>query len=78
MSEYALLLFPSTHDAICAEKRLRGDFPVTMMPVPRQLSASCGLCLRFPAIMAGAVRAALQDAPVSYELALPDAAGASG
>ena len=49
MSDYALILFDSSHDAIRAEKLLGAELPVTMMPVPRRFSASCGISLRFAA-----------------------------
>lgn len=44
---YSVILFDSTHDAIRAEKTLKAVLPVTLMPVPRQFSASCGISLRF-------------------------------
>ena len=44
---YSVILFDSTHDAIRAEKVLKKELPVTLMPVPRQFSATCGISLRF-------------------------------
>ena len=46
-ANYAIILFDSTHDAIRAEKNLKPQLPVTLMPVPRRFSASCGISLRF-------------------------------
>jgi len=41
-----LILFPSTHDALRAEKYWpRTGFPGKLRPIPRVLSSSCGLCL---------------------------------
>jgi len=49
MSQYAVILFESTHDAIRADKLLREKLPVTLIPTPRRFSASCGIALRFDA-----------------------------
>ncbi len=45
--EYNIILFQSTHDAIRAEKVISTTVPVTVMPVPRHFSTSCGISLRF-------------------------------
>ena len=45
MEEYYLLTFESTHAAISTEKLLRPG-GVTIMPVPRFISASCGISVR--------------------------------
>ena len=45
MDEYYLLTFESTHAAISTEKLLK-PAEVTIMPVPRFISASCGLSVR--------------------------------
>lgn len=45
MEEYYLLTFESTHAAISTEKLLK-PAGVTIMPVPRFLSASCGISIR--------------------------------
>ena len=45
MDEYYLLTFESTHAAISTEKLLKpAEF--TIMPVPRFISASCGISVR--------------------------------
>ncbi len=44
---YVVILFPSTHYAIRAEKMAKGSgFTVKLIPVPRHLSSDCGVCLR--------------------------------
>lgn len=44
---YAVILFPSTHHAIRAEKKARENgLVVKLIPVPRHLSSDCGVCLR--------------------------------
>ena len=45
MNEYYLLTFESTHAAISTEKILKAA-GVTIMPVPRFISASCGISVR--------------------------------
>ena len=50
MSQYAVILFESTHDAIRADKLLREELAVTLIPTPRIFSASCGIALRFAAV----------------------------
>ena len=45
--QYSVVLFHSTTGALQAEKRLKGKGIATkLIPVPRQLSADCGVCLR--------------------------------
>lgn len=45
MNEYYLMTFESTHAAISTEKLLK-PAEVTIMPVPRFISASCGISIR--------------------------------
>jgi hypothetical protein len=46
--EYGVLLFDSTQRAVRAEKVLKAaGHTVKLIPVPRQLSSDCGVCLRF-------------------------------
>ena len=45
MDEYYLLTFESTHAAISTEQLLK-PAEVTIMPVPRFISASCGISVR--------------------------------
>jgi hypothetical protein len=46
--QYSFVLFHSTTGALQAEKRLKGKGIATkLIPVPRQLSSDCGVCLRF-------------------------------
>ena len=45
MEEYYLFTFESTHAAISTEKLLK-PAEVTIMPVPRFISASCGISVR--------------------------------
>jgi hypothetical protein len=46
--QYGVVLFHSITGALQAEKRLKGKgFATKLIPVPRQLSSDCGVCLRF-------------------------------
>ncbi len=45
MTTYYLITFESTHLAIRTERALKVKYKVTMIPTPRDLSASCGLSL---------------------------------
>ena len=44
---YGVILCPSTHHTIRAEKKVKENgFSVKLIPVPRHLSSDCGICLR--------------------------------
>jgi len=46
--DYGVVLFDSTQRALKAEKVLKGaGFVIKLIPVPRQISSDCGVCLRF-------------------------------
>ena len=45
---YSYIVFPSTHEAIRAEKILLSQGTVfTIVPTPRSITTSCGICIRF-------------------------------
>ncbi|MFA6448605.1 MAG: DUF3343 domain-containing protein [bacterium] len=47
-SQYCVVLFNSTSHAMHAEKICRkANIGIRLLPVPRQLSSSCGVCMRF-------------------------------
>lgn len=44
MDEYYIAAFDSTHYALKFEKAVRGaGFKINIMPVPREITASCGI-----------------------------------
>lgn len=44
-----VVLFPSTHFALRAEKLLKErGFSIKLIPVPRHFSSDCGVCMRIP------------------------------
>lgn len=45
---YCVLLFQSVSQALLAEKVLKREgLPHKVVPVPRQISSDCGVCIRF-------------------------------
>jgi hypothetical protein len=45
---YGVVLFESVSLAVRAEKEAKKDgLKVKLVPVPRQLSSDCGICMRF-------------------------------
>ncbi len=45
MTAYYLITFESTHLAMQAERLLKQTYKTTVIPTPRDLTASCGLSL---------------------------------
>lgn len=46
--EYCIISFVNTHGAIAAEKHLKKQFKIIIMPTPREISRGCGISIRFP------------------------------
>ena len=44
---YYIMTFPTTTAVMAAEKYIKEYFLITIMPVPREISAGCGLAIRF-------------------------------
>lgn len=62
MAEYSVVLFHSTAHAIRAEKMLlQAGFKIKMIPTPRELSANCGMALRFDPAEQERVAATLEE-----------------
>ena len=67
MAVYCYLTFPTTYDAIRAEKLLQQkSYPFKMVPVPRSISSSCGTALR----CACSDSRAIKDYLVSLDVAI--------
>ncbi|MDD3349633.1 MAG: DUF3343 domain-containing protein [Eubacteriales bacterium] len=45
--EYYVITFSNTHGAISGEKFLKAEFPIVVMPAPRDVSKGCGIAVRF-------------------------------
>jgi len=68
MTTYRVVLFDSTAHALRAEKVLAlAGVRIKLIPTPRQLSADCGLALRFEAADTEQVKAVLaaQNVPTN-------------
>ncbi len=44
---FCVITFDSTHDAITTKKILEEHLDIEMIPTPKEISATCGLSLRF-------------------------------
>jgi len=59
---YCVILFKSVSYALKAEKILKTcGLPHKLIPVPKQISSDCGICLRFEPAFEDQIRAALAD-----------------
>ena len=66
--QYSVVLFYSITGALQAEKRLKGKGIATkLIPVPRQLSSDCGVCLRFERKDESEVKAALEEERIDIQ-----------
>jgi len=46
-NDFYVISFESTHYAIMVEKLLKDNFKIYVIPTPREITASCGLSIRF-------------------------------
>lgn len=46
-NDYMIIAFGSTHQAIRFERLLISHYAIELIPTPRDVSASCGLSLKF-------------------------------
>ena len=65
--DYCMIGFRSTHAAITAQRLLAGICPIQTMPVLREVSAGCGIAVRFPPEHLADARRALGRSPLSPE-----------
>ena len=66
--DYDLLAFSSAYAAIAAQKLLTDRVPFQVMPVLREISASCGIALRFAPDRLEEVRSILSGSALAPEL----------
>ena len=65
---YSVVLFHSITGALQAEKRLKGEeIANKLIPVPRQLSSDCGVCLRFRSEDEADVKRALEEGQIDIQ-----------
>ncbi len=68
MSEYGVVLLPSTSAALRAEKVLQqAGWQIRLIPVPRELSSNCGIAVRFAWADREGVAEALAQARVEVD-----------
>ena len=66
--QYSVVLFHSITGALQTEKRLKGKGIATkLIPVPRQLSSDCGVCLRFRSEDEAEIRRALEEGQIDIQ-----------
>ena len=66
--QHSVVLFYSTSGALQAEKLLKKEGVTTkLIPVPRQLSSDCGICLRFEHSKETRVRVILEEGEVEIQ-----------
>jgi hypothetical protein len=67
-NEYGLILVYSTSHALRAEQILRkAEITCKLLPVPRQLSSNCGVCVRVLQADLETAKQALESAQVGIE-----------
>jgi hypothetical protein len=66
--QYSVVLFHSITGALQAEKRLKEKgIDTKLIPVPRQLSSDCGVCLRFQRTDEAEVKGALEKERIDIQ-----------
>ena len=71
-NQWSVALFYSTSVAIRAESLAQqAGLTVKLIPVPRQLSSDCGVCLRFETGDTDDMRAILEDKNVECDIIEP-------
>lgn len=58
---YLFITFETTHRAIAFENLLFDDFKIELIPTPREVTASCGLALKFDESEKSGVLEAIRD-----------------
>lgn len=68
---FGVVLFESVSHALRAEKIIKAEnIPCKLIPVPRQLSSDCGVCMRFSVVHRERVERALSGQLDFYEIVL--------
>jgi len=47
IESFCVVVFESTHDAIKTDRAIKAELKVELIPTPREISASCGLSVKF-------------------------------
>ena len=66
--QYSVVLFHSITGALQAEKRLKEKgVAIKLIPVPRQISSDCGVCLRFQSEDEAEVKTAVEEERIDIQ-----------
>lgn len=66
-SDYGIVIFDTTQAAIKAEKIInQAGIKIKMIPVPRHISANCGVSIRFDLPISDKIRSILNENNVPY------------
>ena len=63
---YIYITFTSTHDALTFKNTFKGQFLFRIVPVPREISTSCGIAARLDEKDSKTLEDALKKYPVAY------------
>ncbi len=68
MENMYIVAFNSTHNAIKSEKLLQNaELKVTTLPTPREISASCGISIKFEKDDVDVVKSILSDNNIEFK-----------
>lgn len=68
MGTMYIVAFNSTHNAIKSEKLLQdANLKVTTLPTPREISASCGISIKFEKVDVDTVKSILSENKIEFK-----------
>ncbi|MDI6799828.1 MAG: DUF3343 domain-containing protein [Actinomycetota bacterium] len=67
MKGHSIITFYSTHHALKAERILKEKIEVVVVPVPRSISANCGIALKIAPESEEEARVVLKEGRVPFE-----------
>jgi hypothetical protein len=68
MTQYGVVLFPTTSAVMRSEKLLiKQGFSIKLIPTPRQFSSDCGIALRFEWTFCERLKIILDEARVDFD-----------
>lgn len=66
--EFYVIVFESTHYAIMTEKKLKDKYNIQTIPTPREITASCGLSIKFQGEVLGGIIKELIDQDINRDM----------
>ncbi len=67
MKEALVITFHSTHHALKAERILKEKMEVLVIPIPRSISANCGIALKVEGQDLNRIEMILSERPVPFD-----------